>query len=184
MFREFWRVARWVVAALVLFYIGLVIYSYPHDHEERLAKAAVGKIEAQKLNADDVDGQHLPPSPEPNAVDATLVGVDANGNGIRDDVELAIFSKYPTSTAVRAAELQYAMELQMEFTDVFDSATLVAVMQEESRGYLCISNSVRANEVEALVVDTKQREEYREDIREKYMASFGADSSSVCDFEL
>jgi len=183
-FRRFWLVARWVFVVLVFFYIALVLYSYPHDHKERIAKTAVSKIETQKLTMDDVDGSHLPPPFNPNAIDATLVGIDANGNGIRDDVELAIFAAYPTSTVIRAAELQYAMELQMEFTDVFDSTTLVAVLQQEGRGYLCISNDVRAKEVEAQVFNTKEREEYREGMLKKYMTSFGTDPSEVCDVQL
>ena len=80
-----------------------------------------------------MNGEHLPPPPDPAQVDATIEGVDANGNGIRDDVELAIFKKYPNSARIRAAELQYAMALQMYLSKVFNSETLVAVIQGEDR---------------------------------------------------
>ncbi len=59
------------------------------------------------------NGKHLPLTPNKEENDATVAGIDNNGNGIRDDVELAIFAKYPNSAKIRAAELQYAMALQL-----------------------------------------------------------------------
>ncbi len=60
----------------------------------------------------EVSGHTLPPKPDQSQNDATLLGVDANGNGIRDDVERWIIThygndpKYPkTKTAIA---LQYA----------------------------------------------------------------------------
>lgn len=41
-----------------------------------------------------INGQTLPPEPDIDQNDATLLGVDANGNGIRDDVERKIIKKY------------------------------------------------------------------------------------------
>ena len=81
-----------------------------------------------------MNGEHLPPPPDPAQVDATIEGVDANANGIRDDVELAIFERYPDSLKIRAAELQYAMALQMYLTEVFNSETLVAVILKDEHG--------------------------------------------------
>src|SRR5665213_1269484 len=153
----------------VLAYVSLLIYSYPHYKEEQLDSVATQRIESERLTKGDVDGARLPSPAEKSEVDATIAGVDENGNGIRDDVELAIFAHYPTSPSVRAAELQYAMELQNELTSVFDSATLVAVIRAEGRGFLCISNDQHAKEVEDLVFNTDARKSQRERIREKYM---------------
>ncbi len=43
-----------------------------------------------------IDGVRLPPEPTPEENNATLVGIDSNDNGVRDDVERAIFTTYPT----------------------------------------------------------------------------------------
>lgn len=183
--RRTWRIARWVVLGLALAYAAIVVYAYPHDHAAHLDEAAVAKIARQRLTTADADGSHLPPPPDPSQAGATVAGVDANQNGIRDDVELAIFAEYPTSSAsstpVRAAELQYAKALQLEFTDVSDSATLVAVMRQEGRGFMCVPTELETDHVEQLVFNTAQRKAYREDLYRKYMTSFGLDSSDFCD---
>ena len=41
-----------------------------------------------------VNGHVLPPEPDPKVNDETLGGVDANHNGVRDDVERYIYKKY------------------------------------------------------------------------------------------
>ena len=43
-----------------------------------------------------INGVRLPPEPLPEENNATLVGIDSNDNGVRDDVERAIFTTYPT----------------------------------------------------------------------------------------
>lgn len=185
---QLWHIVRSILLALAVAYIALVIYAYPHNHQAHLDAAAIPKIQSQKLSVSDVDGSKLPPPPDPTLVNSTVAGIDANDNGIRDDVELAIFEEYPTSsttsTAIRAAELQYAMDLQMEFTDVTDSATLIAVIQQEGRGFLCILNDQREEDVEGLVFNTEQRKDYRESIRKKYMTSFRLDASDFCDVSI
>ena len=196
MFRKIWHIARWVFVALVFAYIALVIYSYPHEHEARLAKAAVAKIGAQQLTMDDVDGKQLPPPPDPSMTDATVAGVDANGNGIRDDVELAIFAKYPTSTPVRAAELQYSMELQVMLTSVFNAETWKAAAAQEDRGYQCIGETYprddlqtytevtnkRITEVEALVLNTPTRKAAK-DRAFSFTTSYELPADNFCDID-
>jgi len=41
-----------------------------------------------------IHGYTLPPEPDPDFNNATLAGIDSNNNGIRDDVERAIYKKY------------------------------------------------------------------------------------------
>jgi hypothetical protein len=185
---SFWRllhIARWVLVVLAFLYIALVIYSYPHLHKEHLANAAAAKIEAQKLTPDDVDGAHLPPPPDRGAVDATVAGADANRNGIRDDVELAIFAKYPTSTAVRAAELQYAMDIQTQVTEVFDPETWKAAAIQRDRGFGCLYDAspeyaALEKEVNDLVLDTENRTEQLNSIQ-RYGVSYKLSSGPDCD---
>jgi len=42
-----------------------------------------------------INGYTLPPKPDPKINNATLLGVDSNHNGIRDDVERKIIKTYP-----------------------------------------------------------------------------------------
>ncbi|MCR4281169.1 MAG: hypothetical protein NUV88_02440, partial [Candidatus Kaiserbacteria bacterium] len=140
LFRKWWF---WVIAVPIILFIALVIYRIPAVREQQRTQEVVAQIHAQKLTMNDVNGEHLPPPPDPALADATIAGVDANKNGIRDDVELAIFKKYPDSAKIRSAELQYAKALQMELTQVFNSETLVAAIQEEDRAYFCIGDVIK-----------------------------------------
>ncbi len=54
-----------------------------------------------------VDGHVLPPEPDPVLNNATLLGIDVNNNGVRDDVERWIYEtykdKHPIHIAMQAA---------------------------------------------------------------------------------
>jgi hypothetical protein len=41
-----------------------------------------------------IQGHQLPPEPDPVVNDSTLLGIDVNNNGVRDDVEIWILNKY------------------------------------------------------------------------------------------
>ncbi len=45
-------------------------------------------------NAIVIHGYTLPPAPDPAINNATLLGIDSNNNGVRDDVEIWILKKY------------------------------------------------------------------------------------------
>src|SRR3990167_4323388 len=140
-FHRAWRIIRWPLGILVVLYIGIVIFSIPHALEKIKTEETVARIHSQKLTIENMNGEHLPPPPDPAQVDATVEGIDANQNGIRDDVELAIFEKYPNDAKIRAAELQYAMALQMYLTEVFNSETLVAAILKDEHGDFCITQT-------------------------------------------
>ncbi|MGB5965486.1 MAG: Ig-like domain-containing protein [Sulfurimonadaceae bacterium] len=63
-----------------------------------------------------INGHQLPPEPDPVVNDSTLLGIDANGNGVRDDVERKIYleQKKPID---RAVLMQSAAALQAVFID-------------------------------------------------------------------
>lgn len=192
----FWRIIRIPLAVVVLLLVGLTIYRIPFVLEARKTQKAVEFIRAQKITLDDVNGKHLPPSPDPAKVDATVEGVDANGNGIRDDVELAIFKRYPNSARIRAAELQYAKGVQLELTKIFNNETWIAVAKLESRSigcivdvafgkYLDVKNQIAKSgewrkEVEALAFNTDTRKAMREEIK-KYETAFSSGGDETCD---
>src|SRR3989344_4522362 len=141
-FAAAWRRVRWPLAIFVAIFVALVIMRIPAVIEQERTAETVDRIYAQRLTPEHVDGKHLPQPPDPAQADATIEGVDANANGIRDDVELAIFAKYPNSPYTRAAELQYAMALQLYLTEVFNSETWVAVAIRSGKGYGCLYDTV------------------------------------------
>jgi len=179
-----WRWVRWPLLVVVVGYVALVAVRVVMIFDEEKTAAAVAEIHAQRLTLADVNGDNLPPIPDQVENDATVEGIDKNNNGIRDDVEHAIFKKYPDDKKARAAALQYAMELQMEFTRVFNSETLVATIQEKSRGFLCIEKETDAEQIEMLVRNTQKRIEFRETLYDKYMTSYALPNFDYCDLEI
>ncbi len=140
--KKFLTVLKWTAATIAAVFILLVIIRVPHAIDAAKTAEQVAKIHATKLTMDDVLGTNLPPDPGPDA-DKTVAGIDANHNGIRDDVELAIFKEYPNSAKTRAALLQYALALQMEFTQPFlETENVIAVVQEGNRGSECVADAL------------------------------------------
>jgi len=156
----------------------------------------VAKIHATKLNMDDVVGKNLPPDPGAEA-DKTVAGIDDNKNGIRDDVELAIFKEYPNSAKTRAVLLQYALALQMEMTlPILNRETATAIVEDtESRADICVwSLSSRSdmdkftadiekyrNFVKQNQINTEGRKDYVHDFY-KYVGSYSS-SNEGCDLD-
>ena len=192
-----WHIVRMPVGMFVLLFAALVLIRIPAVGSAKNTAAAVAHIQAQKITLADVMGAHLPPQPYEPANDATVAGIDKNNNGIRDDVELAIFAKYPNSAKIRAAELQYAMTEQMFLTDVNNTDTWKAVAEEDTRAYNCISLTYPrtnmdkyiqvtdgySNEVEAWVFNTQARKDAKDKAFD-FITGHGAASGNVCDIDL
>ncbi len=188
------RAALWALVILVLTFVIFVLLRIPVVLNRQKSAELVTAIQAQKLTMADVDGSHLPPPPDPAQVDATIAGIDVNHNGIRDDVELAIFKKYPNNPQLRAAELQYAMTEQMFLTDVIDQATWKVVAEEDDRAYQCIASTVPrddiqthlqtvqadASDVQQLVLNTKARQAKSQQVAQ-FTTSFGTNNNIYCD---
>ena len=177
------KILLWAAGIVFAAYAAVVIYRIPHAIEQQKTAEVVAKIHVAKLTLEDVIGKNLPPDPGPNA-DKTVEGVDANNNGIRDDVELAIFKQYPNSAKTRAAALQYAMILQIGLTQIFNSETLVAMAQERGRAGGClfklggrdeqfIDAVNREDSFKKLILNTDARKNKLEEVYEKYMVSHG-----------
>ncbi len=84
-FSRVWHIVRIPLAVILVLYVGLVIYRIPAAQERLKTQEVVKKIQAQKLTLADVMGQNLPPEPDSVLNNSTVEGIDANGNGIRDD---------------------------------------------------------------------------------------------------
>jgi len=193
-FRRWRRTIFLATAVLFAAWIATGFYATWYHANERKTADVVAHIQAQKITMRDVDGKNLPPTPDPKLVDATVEGVDANDNGIRDDVELAIFKMYPNSPYTRAAELQYAMAQQMYLTQVFDTETWKAVAVALGRATQCIGEAYprtdiqkgldmlnqRTREVESLVFNTVGRRSKNATVGE-FTTSYGDSGEVACD---
>lgn len=181
------------LAALAAIYVVLVIIRMFHFYNLNKTNEQVAKIHATKLIMDDVMGKNLPPDPGAEA-DKTVAGVDSNKNGIRDDVELAIFKEYPNSAKTRAALLQYALALQMEAVqELVNKETVTAVAEEESSGYDCIGRLVPKSENDLEKIDAYisflESKQFNTELRKKYRTGFNKKTGSFelkhgCDVDL
>lgn len=77
---------------------------------------APGAATSNSNSATVINGIAVPPEPDPTINNSTLLGIDSNGNGVRDDVERQIATLYGTNQdqydgAMRAAKSnqQYLM---------------------------------------------------------------------------
>lgn len=154
--QKIYRIAKWAFVILIAVYVLLVFARVVHFVNADKTEAEVAKIHATKLTMADVMGEDLPPDPGERA-DDTIAGIDANENGIRDDVELAVFAAYPDSAKTRAVLLQYALVLQLEpRLTIVNERTATAVAEKESQAYDCIGSIVPVSDD-----DIEQIEKYR-----------------------
>ena len=186
-----------VFGTLAVFYFILVIIRMFHFYNLDKTNEQVAKIHNTKLTMDDVIGKNLPPDPGAEA-DKTIQGVDANKNGIRDDVELAIFKKYPDSAKIRAVLLQYALALQMEAVqEVVNKEVVGEIANKQDRAFFCVAKIVPGDGEGSVFVAI---EKYGKFISDKqfnteerkmahkhfysYLKSGRIDDSVSCDIEL
>ncbi len=191
------KVILYAVGAIAVLYVSLVIVRMFHFYNLNKTNEQVEKIHATKLTLDDVMGKNLPPDPGAEA-DKTIAGIDANKNGIRDDVELAIFREYPNSAKTRAVLLQYALALQMEVTQpIVNTETVIAVAQDEGRAYYCVGEITSREDtdkfieigdrlhglVENLQLNTEERKKAQHDFYAGNLGSYAALRES-CDVDV
>src|SRR3989338_8865063 len=193
--RKIVRMFVWALLILLGLYLVLVAFRVVHFFNLDKTNAQVEKIHNTKLTLNDVMRTNLPP--EPVDADETVAGIDANQNGIRDDVELAIFKEYPNSAKTRAVLLQYALVLQMQMTlPVVNKETVTATVEDnESRANVCMwSLSSRSNMkkfiadmdkydnfVKSRQINTEQRDKYMDDFY-KNLGSYSS-SNEGCDID-
>ncbi|MFA5932210.1 MAG: hypothetical protein WC793_02425 [Candidatus Paceibacterota bacterium] len=207
-FKSLWahrifKIITWAFLILVILYFILVGFRVKYFFDLDKTNAQVEKIHATKLTLDDVMGTNLPPEPGALA-DKTVQGIDANNNGIRDDVELAVFQKYPNSAKTRAVLLQYALALQMEFMQPIVNTTITTeVITENSRGHTCIGDvlvprkdiessrsSAEVNKIYEYI-DFIENKQFNTDARKKAnqdfyknLRSYGESTNKVCDIDI
>ncbi len=201
MLKKILKVLKWIGIVVLVGFVIIVIVRTVHFFNLDKTNIEVAKIHSTKLQMADVLGTNLPPDPGAEA-DVTVQGVDANKNGIRDDVELAIFKEYPNSAKTRAVLLQYALALQMQFTQpIVNETTVTEVIREHSRADTCLNdviaprvspessrddNDIKKIErvitfVESKQLNTTVRQE-AQDAFYKYLRSY-SDLEDVCDID-
>ena len=191
----FKKVLKWGVIVILGAYLLLVVYRGFVLRGEDKTSQEVAKIHATKLALNDVLGKNLPPVP--SNPDATIAGVDANKNGIRDDVELAIFKEYPNSARTRAVLLQYALSFQMEVHPLINAETVGAIANEQDRAFFCSAKLVNVGGGEEAVMAAVEKYgkfvsnlQFNTDSRRKAHKDFynhlksGTTGESYCDLEL
>ncbi|KKR53825.1 MAG: hypothetical protein UT90_C0004G0010 [Parcubacteria group bacterium GW2011_GWA1_40_21] len=197
------KVAVWFFIVIFVAFVILVIVRMFHFANLKKTAAMVEKIHATKLSLDDVMGKNLPPDPGAEA-DKTVAGIDANQNGIRDDVELAIFKEYPNSAKTRAVLLQYALALQMEAVQmVVNGGTVTEVATEQSRADTCLADTLvprktpessrEYSDIEKIDIfinflEDKQfnieiRKEAHKDFYKGNLGSYGESTNKTCDID-
>ena len=195
------KILGWTVIVLFILYVIAFIVRTPFIIQNKRTTAQVEKIHATKLQLSDVMGDNLPPDPGALA-NQTIAGIDANQNGIRDDVELAIFKEYPDSAKTRAVLLQYALALQMEFTQpIVNTITATEVIREDDRASSCVADvlvprespessrsnadmkkiDVFINFIQKLQINTKERNQAQADFYENLRSYNSLDT--VCDID-
>ncbi len=177
-------------------YVVIVIVRLFYFLDKHKTDDQVAKIHATKLTLDDVMGKDLPPDPGAEA-DKTIQGIDANKNGIRDDVELAIFRSYPNSAKTRAVMLQYALALQMEMTQPFLNTDVVtAVAEDGDRALKCVWSIVSRDDMQNFLkitgtvqgfvknkqLNTLERKKYQVDFYE-YLRTYNSPNEG-CDLNI
>ncbi|HAS84645.1 MAG TPA: hypothetical protein DCS23_01025 [Candidatus Yonathbacteria bacterium] len=187
------RILRWVAVVFVV----LLVARLPFYLRNENTKEQVAKIHATKLTMDDVMGVNLPPDPGTEA-DKTVAGIDANKNGIRDDVELAIFKEYPNSAKTRAVLLQYALALQMEVMQpIVNIGTVTAVAEKTSSGHYCIGSITSRDDIEKFIkigdilhefvegrqLNTEDRKKAQHDFYQENLGSYSTVLSESCDLD-
>lgn len=177
--RKIFCFIKWfLIVVLVLFVLALILRTIQLSKIDKTNKQ-VEIIHSTKITMTDVMGDNLPPDPGEEA-DKTIAGVDVNKNGIRDDVELAIFREYPNSAKTRAALLQYAFALQRGISrENINTVLATEISREVSRGSYCIglinrddadhfNKYVQLTEfARSLVFNTQDREEGENSFFEK-----------------
>ena len=180
----------WAFILIIFFVFAVGLFQSQVINKQKTEKE-LERIKNTKLTLDDVLGTNLPPKPDEEKNNSTIAGIDANKNSIRDDVELAIFEKYPNSAKKRAPLLQYAQALQVEMTlEVLNEELVTAVAKSTGRAYLCFSfvenNDFSLQEfVELKHLNTEKRVKFQEEMFNKYLREVGiTPSDNSCDIDL
>lgn len=153
--RVIWRGMQIALIVLVLLFLAMIIRDVS-ETPALTAKEVQARIQAAHIMMSDVDGTNLPPRPSAARAAASVEGVDANHNGIRDDIELAIYDALPivattsetgyaehgdANFRLRAAQLQFAKETQLAYSIIVDKDSWYRWKDLMATGELCMARA-------------------------------------------
>jgi len=80
-----------------------------------------------------VNGHVLPPEPDPKVNNATLLGIDSNNNGVRDDVERWIYEEYKDKHPIH---IDIAMQAGRAYKQVLETPEKAREIRDNVDGAL------------------------------------------------
>lgn len=203
---KIWKWVRIVYVISFLVFLAGITFGFYRVYDKNRTEKAIDRINNTKITIADVMGENLPPVPDKELNDSTIAGIDSNNNFIRDDVELAIFEKYPDSAKVRAALLQYAQAKQIELLEIYNRETFIETQKKGENAYQCIGYALSDKyiyselsgpkdflnivgivdyDIMRLVVNTDLRENRFFNENAKYMTYFySSDQNNFCDVNI
>jgi hypothetical protein len=120
---------------------------------------------------------NLPPDPG-EAGKQTLEGIDADGDGVRDDVQRAIYRLEPRDERKRRAMLQYARGLQRKMLARDNIDQFIQSGDELVRDYFCLEENFEDNNDEDAALKIELLIEFLfYNTKERVLASFEAEAS-------
>jgi hypothetical protein len=176
------------VIYIACIYVYVVIHRQYADYTYRIQKAAAEAIIAPiHLTLHDADGTNLPPMPSELEKDATVAGIDANNNHIRDDIELKMYELYPilqpvdTNFTQRAAGLQYAQTEQILLAMAENREDMDMYQYKSFRASKCINEKEIEKSYDEYIFNSQKRVGRTRNAFENLMGSFTLPSSPYCD---
>ncbi|MFA6396909.1 MAG: hypothetical protein WCW84_13175 [Sulfurimonas sp.] len=106
-------------------------------------------------------GYTLPPMPDATENSKTIAGIDSNTNGVRDDVEIYIYSNYSKPEEQKAL-MQYANAKQLLLANVKTKEDVVVYSDAIDSAIQCemkvFNNSIRSlKELDSQTINTTSR---------------------------
>lgn len=141
------------------------------------------------LTACSSSGSGTANSPSASAGNATIAGIDADHDGVRDDVKSYISATYPNSAKARSALTQYAKGVQTSFVNVSTASQAVAQESQLLRAGACVTSTMGSasaiTDIDARMANTparvKARSDYEGFLEGKVFTIPAGDPASVCD---
>lgn len=117
------------------------------------------------------DKNQAPPASPPTIAEDTsdsLLGIDANGDGIRDDIEAYIQNRFPNSARAREVSRGYAKGLQGALAAHDDPEGAVAAAEAKHRAFWC-GDTIIEDELDEITKELEKRTFNTEDRARAYL---------------
>jgi len=169
-------------------------------------QAKLGNTQSNSLHVNvfwEINGYRLPPEPDPKVNNATLLGIDVNNNGVRDDVERYLLNKYKDHhKIVSEIALQSGRAFQIiledpdhakETTKFMDAAQFCNYyFKSSAKSYgdpILVNHNIMDYKFEDLQLNTKERIKAYLDYNHNlsggvYRMAGGLERKASCDFNV